>query len=232
MKDLSLIIPCYNEEDNIPLIVKRCREIKPEDFSMEVLLVNNGSKDKTAYRISELTAGDDFFRMVEVKENKGYGFGILSGLEQAEGKFLAWTHADMQTDPFDVIKGYQLIKNKNNEQVFVKGSRKKRAFVPWLFTFGMSVVAFLKLKTWLPDIGAQPKIFSKEFFENHLKNKAPNDFALDLFAMYQAKKHGKIITFPVVFLKRLHGEAKGGGNLKTRIKVTQRVIKFIFEMNV
>lgn len=233
MKDLSLVIPCYNEAENIPLIVQRCREIRPSDFDMEVVLVNNGSKDDTAQRIKELTEGDSYFKTVEVPVNQGYGFGILSGLEQASGRFLAWTHADMQTDPFDVIKGYRLIsQSPGNSDTFVKGARKNRAFVPWLFTFGMSVVAWFKLKTWLPDIGAQPKIFSKTFFENHLRGKAPHDFALDLFAMYQASKHCQIKTFPVVFMKRLHGEAKGGGSLGTRVKVTKRVLKFIFEMKV
>lgn len=230
--DLSLVIPCYNEEPNIPLIVKRCQEIVPEGLSVEIVLVNNGSKDNSRDAIAREIAGatKQIFRYCEVAQNIGYGHGILSGLAVASGNVLAWTHADMQTDPEDVIKAYNLYKSLQDPSVFVKGKRMNRAFGPAFFTWGMTVIATFALREKLTDIGAQPKLFSRAFYTKYLSKDAPHDFSLDLYAMYFAQKYGKIVTFPVYFKTRQFGEAKGGGSLKTRIKVTKRVLNFIFEL--
>jgi glycosyltransferase involved in cell wall biosynthesis len=232
---LSIVVPCYNEAGNIPLIIARFREIFNDEVPVEILLVNNGSTDNSKEVLNdELTkSADSRFRVVEVEVNKGYGFGILSGLRNAKGEVLAWTHADMQTDPLDLLRAFQVYTKYNDTKIFVKGERKKRSFVPWFFTFGMGLIASLALKNSLHDIGAQPKLFSREFYENHIKdNDPPYDFSLDLFVQYWAKRKGMIITFPVYFAKRQHGEAKGGGSLKTRIKVTKKVMNFIFELRI
>ncbi|MBC7389183.1 MAG: glycosyltransferase family 2 protein [Opitutaceae bacterium] len=231
MIDLSLVIPCYNEEQNIPLIFKRILEIIPADITLEVILVNNGSKDQTkSVILDQIQKSNPVFVLCDVPINIGYGHGILSGLAIAKGKVLSWTHADMQTDPEDVIKAYRLYKSLDDPTVFIKGERKNRAVGPNFFTWGMSVIATLALKVTLTDIGAQPKLFNRAFYEKHLKTGAPVDFSLDLYAMFYAKKYGRIETFPVYFANRAFGEAKGGGSLKTRIKVTKRVLNFIFEL--
>ena len=73
--------------------------------------------------------------MVHVLENKGYGNGIKQGLKIAEGKFIGYTHADLQTDPKDVIKAFDIIKLNNcNENIFIKGNRKGRPFFDQFFT--------------------------------------------------------------------------------------------------
>ena len=230
---LSIVVPCYNEAGNIPLIINRFREVFNNDIPVEILLVNNGSTDhsKEVFDIELKKNNDPRFRVVEVETNQGYGFGILSGLESAKGEVLAWTHADMQTDPLDLLKAYQEYVKYNDWKIFVKGTRKQRSFVPWFFTSGMGIIASLALNTSLHDIGAQPKLFSRKFYEKYIKdNDPPYDFSLDLFVQYWAKREGKIVEFPVFFAKRQHGEAKGGGSLKTRIKVTKRVFNFIFEL--
>ncbi len=231
--ELSIVIPCYNEAENIPFIFSEINKIISENPYCEVVLVNNGSKDQSSKVFQEQLATShykDHYKIKEVKENKGYGFGILSGLAEATGKVLAWTHADMQTDPVDIIRAYGEFKKYNNDMIFVKGNRQQRAFGPAFFTWGMGLLASTALKQNLSDIGAQPKLFSRLFYEKYLQKDAPYDFSLDLYAQYWAKRDGTIIEIPVVFKQRLHGEAKGGGSLQTRIKVTKRVASFIFEM--
>jgi len=231
MKALSLVIPCYNEALNIPLIAKKCEEMVPEGLNMEIVLVNNGSTDQTADAIRNVEKKrPDLFVCCHIVKNIGYGHGILTGLKMAKGQVLAWTHADMQTDPKDVIKAYELYLSQHDQSVLVKGQRTNRAFVPNLFTCGMGIIASMALGEKLHDIGAQPKLFSKYFYKQHLANKGPNDFSLDLYAMYCAQKFGSIVTFPVYFKKRAFGEAKGGGSVKTRLKVTMRVLDFIFKL--
>ena len=106
---LSIVVPCYNEADNIPLILERFDEVIKTD-EVEVILVNNGSTDNSAVVLDELLPNYSFARTVFVPVNQGYGYGILQGLNAAEGDYIGWTHADMQTDPADVLKALDIIK--------------------------------------------------------------------------------------------------------------------------
>ena len=100
----SIIVPCYNEEKNIPLILEKFNNvIKNEEI--EVILVNNGSTDNSAKIFENLLPKFSFARTVLVPVNQGYGYGILQGLKE---DFLGWTDADMQTDPKDVKKSYKV----------------------------------------------------------------------------------------------------------------------------
>lgn len=229
---LSIVIPCYNESKNIPLILNRFGEVIGERNDIEVLLVNNGSTDNSS-EIFESELGrrkDERFREVKVGSNQGYGYGILAGLKEAKGDVLAWTHADMQTDPKDVLIAFEKYKEFSDPLVFVKGRRMKRAAGPAFFTWTMQLIASYALKVPLEDIGAQPKLFSRKFYEDHLRTNSPYDFSLDLYAQYWAVKKGKVVEIPVYFTQRLHGEAKGGGSLKTRFKVSLRTIRYIFRL--
>ena len=90
----------------------------------------------------------------------------------SSNNIIAWTHADLQTDLEDIIIGYNLYLNENNEYCLVKGNRINRPFFDLFFTKSMEFIAFLFTKTFIKDINAQPKIFSKEFFlqiYNHIR---------------------------------------------------------------
>ena len=234
MPKLSIAVPCYNEAENVPLIISAFKKAVGSRKNIEIILVNNGSTDNSAMVfLDELKKEQgEIFKLVNVVKNQGYGFGILSGLNAATGDVLAWTHADMQTDPSDVIRGFELYLKENNENIIVKGRRKSRTFIEAIFSFGMQVVANIALKTYLSDVNAQPKIFSRIFYEKFVRNQAPKDFSLDLFLLYTAKKNGlKIKEIEVDFAKRIHGEAKGGaGSWKTRIKLIKRTFAYIFEL--
>ena len=230
-KKLSIIVPCYNESKNIPLIISAFKKAVGTRQNIEVILVNNGSNDDSAEVFKSQLAEEKNFKLVNLEKNQGYGFGILSGLEAAAGDVLSWTHADMQTDPNDVIRGFDFYLQHKDAEFFIKGKRKNRAALEFLFTFGMQVIASLALKTYLDDINAQPKIFSRKFYEKFIKNKAPYDFSLDLFVLYKARKNSlKIKEIEVNFAKRMHGEAKGGGSWKTRIKLIKRTFSYIFKL--
>lgn len=221
--ELSVIVPCYNERENIPLIASHFSKIMSKREDIEVILVNNGSNDGSSEEFAKLQG----FKIVEVPVNKGYGFGILSGLNEANGRLLCWTHADMQTNPNDILKALEIYE----ENTIIKGKRKNRRLMEAFFTFGMQLVTFFVLKYYLDDINAQPKLFSRKFYEEFIKKKAPHDFSLDLFLLLKAKQNNiKIKDFPVFFNKRMHGEAKGGGSFKTRIKLIKRTLSYIFEM--
>ena len=103
---LSIIIPCFNESKSLPILVKNfANKLKRNDI--ELIIIDNGSKDSTNKILSNLKKKYVFLKSIKIKNNIGYGNGILQGLKKAKGEYLSWTHADLQTDPYDVILGFE-----------------------------------------------------------------------------------------------------------------------------
>tara|TARA_B110000858_G_C17656123_1_gene405012 strand:- start:3 stop:704 length:702 start_codon:yes stop_codon:yes gene_type:complete len=229
MIKLSIIIPCYNEEKNISLILERFNKIIIRN-DIEVLFVNNGSTDNSEKVFNKLIPNYSFAKIIKVDINQGYGFGITSGLKEAKGEFIGYTHADMQTDPADVLKALEIIEKQDfPERCYIKGDRKGRPFFDQVFTIGMSFFETIYLRTKLWDINAQPNIFHRNFFES--LSDIPNDFSLDLFFLYIAQKNGyKTIRFKVFFPPRLHGDSKWNTGFKSKIKFIKRTLNFSLKL--
>ncbi|MCX7997546.1 MAG: glycosyltransferase family 2 protein [Leptospiraceae bacterium] len=226
---LLVTIPCYNEEKNIPLILERfAKVLNRKDVGL--LLVNNGSKDNSETILKELIPKYEFAFTTKVEVNQGYGFGILHGLRNSNSEFLGWTHADMQTDPYDIIRALEILEaSKDPQNTYVKGRRRGRPFFDEFFTIGMGIFESIYLQAPLWDINAQPNIFHRSFFESW--ENPPHDFSLDLYALYMAKKKGlEIKRFDVRFPPRIHGESSWNTGLKAKWKFIKRTIDFSLEL--
>ena len=221
---LSIIIPCYNEELSISKLIDNCLKIINDD--LEILIVDNGSTDNTFETLNELMLPPNIIP-IRIEKNIGYGNGILIGLNQAKGEILSWTHADLQTDLSDILRGYTLYKNELfNKTCIVKGERKNRNLLDSFFTFSMGLYCSILLGKWLYDINAQPKMFHKIFLKK-LKN-PPLDFSLDLYILFFFKSLKiEIKSIPVFFKKREFGESKGGGTLIGKFRLIKRTLKYI-----
>lgn len=223
----SLVIPCYNEAPNLPLLLERCKPVGATD-SVEVILIDNGSTDATAETLTKLLPNYPGCRSIRVEKNQGYGFGILCGLKAAKGQILGWTHADLQTDPLDALRGLEEFE-KRGINIFVKGRRYGRPFMDVVFTVGMSVFETILLVRPMWDINAQPTMFSRDFFDSWLN--PPDDFSLDLYAYYQAQSRGlEVHRYPVRFGERAHGVSHWNVNWTAKIKFIRRTIDFSLQL--
>ena len=225
---LSIVIPCYNELDSIDILIDKLIKILRNDI--EVILVDNGSTDGTYDKLENLNLPENI-KVLKIIKNLGYGNGIIQGLKITEGEIVSWTHADLQTDPADVIKGYEKYQQDLiNKKCIVKGKRKRRNFNEQIITLGMSLYCSIILSEKLFDINAQPKLFHRSFINSLAA--PPLDFSLDLYLLYFFKKQKiKINSIPVYFDKRVHGEAKGGGgNFFGKIRVIIKTIKYVYKL--
>lgn len=232
MKDikLSLVIPCYNEEKNISLIVEKLKKVL-NDKDKEILLVDNGSTDKTRKEIEKYARKFKSLKLVIVEKNIGYGNGIFTGLKAAKGEFIGWTHADLQTNPLDALRAIEILQNQTEpKKSYAKGKRYGRPLMDKLInTWGMSIFETILLGTWMYDINAQPNIFPRALLKE--MKSPPIDFSFDLYVYYMAKKRGyKIVRFPVFFGKRLHGVSKWNTGMAARFKFIKRTIAFTFKL--
>ena len=225
---VSLVIPCFNEGKNLPFLLRKLEKVKGNK-SFEIIIVENGSDDDSLSIIKSFISEFPNLKLVSIKQNKGYGYGIIHGLKKAEGDLLAWTHADMQTNPLDIIEGLKHFSN-TEKKLFVKGLRYGRKITDRFFTICMSIFASLNLRCFLWDINAQPTIFPASFFKEWIY--PPNDFSLDLYVYFLAKRKGYIVKrFNVEFSERLFGISKWNFNLKSKVKFIKRNLKYILKLS-
>ena len=100
-KLISIVVPCYNEEETLHILYKELNRIATEmsDYKFEYVFVNDGSKDKTLSVLKELAEGDDKVKYVSFSRNFGKEAGLLAGLRHAKGDIVATMDADMQDPP-------------------------------------------------------------------------------------------------------------------------------------
>ena len=233
MKIFSLVLPCYNEGENIYNLLNLIKKLKKNENNLEIIVVENGSTDNSLVKIkNHETYKNDIITLVEIKKNLGYGHGIMTGLYKATGKYIGWCHGDLQNNLDDINnifkQNYNELK-KNN--VIIKGKRKNRSVIDNFFTAAMSMLVSFLFKCKLSDINAPPKIFPRNFLDILIK--PPNDFSLDLYFLLIAKYNNyNIIEHPLVIYKRTGGKAKGGGTLFTKIRLTLRTLNYIYKLKI
>ena len=224
---VSLIIPCYNEEGNIDSLIKKCENFLSNEKN-ELVLVNNGSSDDTEKKIDKYSTISNLTK-VNVRENQGFGYGVLQGLSASSGDILSYTHADLQTNPNDVIEGLKFFEGKMDSNLFVKGHRINKIKNNWkvidLFvSYSMTVFESLLFQRILYDIHAQPVIFHRNFFKLWIS--PPKDMTFDVYTYCLAKKKDyKISRFPVNFDKE--NRLSGIGNNQTLKKMMKGSIEHI-----
>ena len=112
MSLLSIVLPCYEEAPSLPELYKKASFIT-DNYDIEIIFLDNGSKDQS-WEIMQSLKEKEKIRFVKLQTNKGYGFGIKYALNFCKGKYIGWTHADLQTDLFDVIKAFELLSQTKN----------------------------------------------------------------------------------------------------------------------
>ncbi|MBI4018211.1 MAG: glycosyltransferase family 2 protein [Candidatus Aenigmarchaeota archaeon] len=223
---MSVVVPCYNEERNIPILAQRFKTAL-RGIDAELILVNNGSTDNSQRVLDSIAKKYGFVRCAVVKRNVGYGHGIQAGLKAARGSVLAFTHADLQCDPADVVKAYRIFEESTG-RILVKGNRKGRSS---LLTTGFHIAAALLFLRRFDDINGQPKVFHKNLLQTF--RKPPHGFQFDFYVQYKALKNGyKVVSFPVQFGARKHGESKWATSLASRIRNIMSFFRYMLRLRI
>lgn len=203
MPRISLIIPCYNEEENIKLLFSQILKLKTK-INLEVIIINNGSIDNTRKKILIYKKKIRGIKIVNIKKNIGFGNGVKKGIKKASSDIICYTHGDLQISLDSVLKAYKIYVAQKSKNILVKGTRRSRPFVDIFFTLLMSLFNTFLFRKFLFDIHAQPNLFNKYLIKN-IKF-LPDDMSIDLYIILCAKiKKYNILRFKVNFLKREFG---------------------------
>ena len=127
MKKIGVIIPCYNEEESLPLYYNEMKKVMEQmtNLDFELLFVNDGSKDKTLAILKSLAKEDKRIRYISFSRNFGKEAAILAGLENISGDYITLMDADLQDPPSKLIEMYDLLIKENLDIVGLKSNNHK-----------------------------------------------------------------------------------------------------------
>ncbi len=116
---ISIVVPCYNEEESLPIFYKEINRVSKEmkNVDFELLFINDGSKDKTLSILRDLSKKDNRVRYISFSRNFGKEAGMYAGLSNATGDYVAIMDADMQDPPVMVKEMYKSIKEEGYDCV-------------------------------------------------------------------------------------------------------------------
>ena len=205
--DLSVVIPVYNEEEDLKIIYDKLAGILPSlKMEYEVIFVNDGSVDKSWNVISEVTKKDRNMKGINLRRNCGQTIAIAAGVDCAKGDIIITMDADLQNDPNDIPK---LIKKINEGYDVVSGWRKNRQD-PFITKRLPSLIAnkIISKLANIPihDLGCTLKAYRKEVLSD-LKLYGEMH---RLLAVYAAWMGAKMAEVEVGHSPRIHGQTKYG----------------------
>jgi len=118
-KIISLVIPCYNEEESINICYNEVNKVtkKMQKQSFEIIFIDDGSKDKTLSILKELSSKDKRVKYLSFSRNFGKEAGMYAGLKYSKGDYVAIMDVDLQDPPEKLIEMYEIINNENYDCV-------------------------------------------------------------------------------------------------------------------
>ncbi len=204
MKKLSLVVPMMNEEDNVEPLFKAIREAL-EGIDYELILVDDGSTDKTIARMKELA--DARTKVVIFKRNYGQTTAMAAGIDIAEGELIATLDGDLQNDPSDIPMMIKLLEEGSWDMVAGKRAKRQDGFILRKLPSKLANKLIRKLTgVYISDYGCTLKIFKKSVAKNLELYGELHRFIPVLATLNGAK----ITEVDVKHHARIHGESKYG----------------------
>ena len=225
MPNLSLIVPVYNEEENLPLLIDAIRKaLDPLPYTWEVVLVDDGSQDSSLQVLTQLADEDsEHLRVVSFRRNFGQTAAIAAGLDYAQGEIIVLLDADMQNDPADIPK---LLEKLEEGYDLVSGWRKNRQDTYLTRTLPSNLANMLISRvTGVPlhDYGCTLKAYRREVLEGFRLYGEMHRF-IPVFAYSVG---AKITEMQVNHHPRKFGKAKYGLERTLKVVLDLFTVKFL-----
>ncbi|HEK85845.1 MAG TPA: glycosyltransferase family 2 protein [Candidatus Aminicenantes bacterium] len=212
---LSIIIPAFNEEERIGFTLRKIIDyLELRHFQAEIIVVDDGSSDRTAERANEILADWPLARVISLPKNEGKGAAVRQGVLQASGQLILFTDADLSTPIEELEKMLSLAAEGN--QVII-GSRslpqseiKRRQ--SWLREhMGKTFNLFVRLMLikGLKDTQCGFKLFQQEAARKIFSQLQTKGFAFDVEVLVRAQKLGyQIAQVPIVWINSPHSKVR------------------------
>jgi glycosyltransferase involved in cell wall biosynthesis len=221
---LSIIVPFFNEEENVEEMHARLREVLDKmGRTFELIYIDDGSSDKTYAHLQEIYKKDEHVVLVKLRRNFGQTPALQAGFDQARGEVIISMDGDLQHDPaeipqflakleegFDIVSGWR--KDRKDNAVL-------RKFPSWVANRMMKKL----VKVQIHDFGTTYKAYRREVVQTiHLYGE------LHRFIPALISREGfKITELPISNIVRLRGKSKYGLSRVRRVFFDLMTVKFI-----
>lgn len=211
LDSLTVFFPAYNEEAHIENTVKKAKKILPDVAKKwEIIIINDGSKDKTAEIIDKLDKSDKRIKALHHKKNRGYGAALKTGFYNARYDWITFTDSDGQFD-FSEITNFIKTQRKTNSDLVI-GYYKKRA-VPLYRKFNSKMwefLVFLLFGLKVKDIDCAFKLINKKVIDEIPKLESERGAFISSEFLIKAQKKGfKIVEIGITHYPRTDGAGTG-----------------------
>ena len=222
---LSLVIPVYNEEENLPLLWQEIQaSVIPLNIPWDVTFVDDGSKDRSAEVLRQLASQDpEHVQVVLLNRNYGQTAAITAGIDHSDGDVIILMDADLQNDPADIPllleeldKGYDVVSGWRKDRQDNKLTRTLPSKVAnWLISTVTGV--------HLHDYGCTLKAYRREIFNQIRLYGEMHRF----IPVYAAEAGAKISEVVVHHHPRIHGKANYGLERTFKVLLDLMTVKFL-----
>lgn len=224
---VSVILPAFNEEENIEHVVRACLKAFDKYFSeVELIVVDDGSRDGTAEVVQRLAGRDSRIRLLRHSQNKGYGATLRTGISGSKNDWIFFTDSDGQFDPedisimapmlpdYDMVVGYRINRSDN----------AYRRLMGWTFTRLVNVF----FRTNVKDVDCAFKFMRGNLVRN--LELTSEKHLLNTEILYHARRKGwRVGEVGVRHFPRRAG-AQTGGDLRLIIKSVWEYWRLYFRL--
>ena len=218
---ISIVIPIYNEEDNIEKLSESIIEAML-NINYEVLFINDGSTDNSAHTIEEITKIHANFKLINLRRNYGQTAAMQAGFDNAQGEVVIPMDGDLQNDPKDIPK---LIEKLDEGYDVVSGWRKERLDKKFTRILPSKIANSLISKIsgiHLHDYGCTLKAYRKEIL-NDIKLYGEMHRFIPIYASWEG---ARVTEIPVMHHARNAGVTKYGLSRIPKVILDLLVIRF------
>ena len=201
--DISVVVPVFNEEENLPILVPRIVEVlKPLGKTYEMIFVDDGSTDRSRHLLKEMVSQYPQIRVLGFKKNCGETAAGAAGLKEARGGIVITIDADLQNDPKDIPTMLSYLKDYD----MVTGWRQKRED-SWVKRITSRIANGIRNQLsgeTIQDSGCTFRVYKRECLQNIKLYKGMHRFMPTLVKM----EGFRVIEIPIAHHPREFGVSK------------------------
>ena len=221
---VSIIIPIFNEEDNVDALVDALWAVLAQaSFTFEVLLINDGSNDRTLARLRAAAAKKPQARIIDFRRNYGQAAAIMAGIDYARGKIIISLDADLQNDPRDIPlllakldEGYDVVSGWRQDR---QDAAIRRNLASRLANRLISMISGVKLH----DYGCTLKAYRADVIKDVRLYGEMHRF----IPIYASWMGARVTEIPVTHNARKFGKSKYGLERAFKVILDLLVVKFL-----
>jgi dolichol-phosphate mannosyltransferase len=211
-KDLSIIIPCYNEEESLPLLLEKLRpflEVFPHNY--ELIFVNDGSTDKTVELINQLFSDKYPVKLISYEINRNLGGAVKEGILHVSMPYTVVLDGDCSYDPIDILEMYKHI--DEYDVISASAHHPDATFnfdLPWyrlMLSKGVVVLYFLATFKYLNSYTSIFRVYDSEILKS-ITIKKDSFVAMTEMLVKLNNKKARVLDFPSDSNYRTFGVSK------------------------